>query len=130
MQLLIAQNSVSGDERYPFQNISELPNISRPGIALQRSQCDPTKFQVACSKVGSQLAKDMGTQNGYVFYSFTQRWNGERNPGDAIVQIAPKWFAQHWWGQGLLGGCNQTNVNSSITNLSLPAKLFLIHDFQ
>src|ERR1700680_1706127 len=130
MQILIRQDMVPGDQRNAFQNISEFPNISRPGITLQRSQCGRTKFQAAGPEVGGQLAEDMGAQNGYVFDSLAQRWNGKRNPADAIVQIASKLLANYRLRHDLLGGCHQTNVNSSITNFSEPAKLLLFHDLQ
>src|ERR1700686_4976885 len=113
MQILIRQDKAPGDQRNAFKNISEFPNISRPGITLQRSQCGRTKFQAACPQVSSHLAEDMGAQNGYVFDSLTQRGNAKRNPADAIVQIASKLLAKHWLRHDLPGGCNQTNVNSS-----------------
>ena len=106
-----AQTGAPGVDHRPFDHVLQLPDVARPGVALQHLHGHGRHGVNGLARFAGKLLDEKAHQQGDVFPAVPERRHGDRKDLQAVVEIFAKPAAAKVLPQISIGRCDDPDVD-------------------
>jgi hypothetical protein len=101
---------IRGEDDSALEDVGQLTNVAGPGVLPEA--VESTGRETLAGSVGAQACEEMIAERGQVVESLAQRWNLNREDGEAVVEVETEPAVDHALFEVAMRGSDDADVDA------------------